>query len=422
MSSSSPPDAPGPAPTPVRDPAVGVWPVVIVFFGLGFVSANWASRIPAIAAPLHLSPQQLGLDLLGPAVGAVAAMPVTGWVLGRLRPREVVGAAFVPLTVSLPFITVVGRPWQLFVVLLIWGIAVGVVDVGMNVEAVAVGQRLERRTMSRFHAGYSLGGLAGAGAGAASAAAGVSARTQISVLSAAALLAGLLACRRFAPPTPRAGGSGDSGGRWDPTAGREAEGRRLRPSWALAALAAMAFASFLAEGAANDWSALYLHSSLGASSALAALGYTCFAVAMALGRLGGDHLTGRWGPGRLVRASAAAGAAGFGGALLVARPVAAMVGLLLLGAGLSTVVPNVFSRAAADGPAGPSLAVVTLCGYGGMLAGPAAIGALAGVTGLPAALGVVAGLCAVVAVLAGALDDRPSGTAVRPESRAAERP
>jgi nitrate/nitrite transporter NarK len=307
-------------------------------------------------------------------------------------------AGFFPLCGLLPLVTVVGNAWQLFLVLLGWGAAVGVIDVGMNVEAAAVQERIGRRVMSRFHAGYSLGGLTGAALGVACASTGITAQAQLVVTSLAVAVIGLAAASRFhSRPLP------------NQAARRRPPARSQRPvlSWALVALSATAFGTFLAEGAANDWSAVYLHTSLGASSGVAALGYTFFASAMAAGRLCGDHLADRFGPVRLVRTSAGAGAVAFAAALVADRTGAALVGFVMLGLSLSFVVPLVFTAASRLGQAGPSLAVVTSCGYAGMLLGPAAIGGLADQVSLPAALGVVVAVTALAALLAGALASRP---------------
>jgi fucose permease len=307
--------------------------------------------------------------------------------------------AFVPLVGVLPLVTVVGRVWQLFAVLFVWGSCVGVIDVAMNTEAVAVQERIGRRVMSGFHASYSVGGLMGAAVGAGCAWGQVSVRTQLVVVSAVVLVVGIVAAAGFDPIGP------------DTHADRNIRPGRIRWSRALVALSVMAFASFLAEGAANDWSAVYLHSSLATSAGLAGVGYTCFAIAMTIGRLWGDRLADRWGPRYLVRVSSAAAAIGWSAALLLNSPAAALAGLVLLGFGLSSVVPNVFSQASRLGQAGPSLAVVTFCGYGGMLAGPAAIGTLAGAVGLPAALSVDAGLATAICLLCGVLALRPTRVA-----------
>ena len=90
----------------------------------------------------------------------------------------------------------------------------------------------------------------------------------------------------------------------------------------------------------------------------------------------------------------------FGAALLIGQVWSAMAGFAVLGAGLSVVVPLVFTAASRLGRSGPNLALATSAGYLGVLAGPAIIGGLAELAGLPAALGTVVVLCAMIAVLA----------------------
>jgi MFS family permease len=137
-----------------------------------------------------------------------------------------------------------------------------------------------------------------------------------------------------------------------------------------------------------------------------AVAYSFFAGAMAVGRLSGDRLADRLGPARLVRLSAATAAVGFATALLISATGAALAGFVVLGLGLSVVVPLVFTAAAQQGRAGPRLAVVSGAGYIGFLVGPPIIGGLASVAGLPEALGVVVAVSAMTAVLAPAVGSR----------------
>jgi len=244
--------------------------------------------------------------------------------------------------------------------------------------------------MSGFHAGYSIGGLVGAGLGGIAAAAGMSARTDFFITGAVILLVGGISAQTFTarPKQQHAPGQRQRAARWP------------QWSWVLVCLAVMAFGSFLAEGAANDWSAVYLHSSLGASVGLAAVGYTVFSATMTGGRLVGDRLADRLGPSRLVRLSAGVAAVTFAGALLIGQVWSAMAGFAVLGAGLSVVVPLVFTAASRLGRPGPNLALVTSAGHLGVLAGPAVIGGLAELIGLPGALGIIVVLCTMIAVLA----------------------
>jgi MFS family permease len=369
--------------------------VTLVFFLVGSVSGTWAARIPAVKAHLHLSAGILGLALLGPAVGAVIAMSVVGVVLVKVKPRRVVAVMFVPYGVLLAVLSVVDSPWQLFAVLVGWGAAVGTIDVAMNVEAAALQDFVGRRIMSRFHAAYSLGGLAGAGGGALAAATGLSFKANFSIVGLLVLTCGVAASSIFSrtPIEPVRGSTSPNGVTRPP--------RRPKFSWSIVGLCTIAFGCFLADGAVNNWSAVYLHSSLKAGAGLAAVAYTAFSCAMAAGRLIGDHMAERFGPVRLVRFSAAMAAIGLATALIVGQVVAAMAGFILLGFGMSFVVPLVFTASSQLDRPGPSLATVNSCGYLGLLVGPALIGGIADAVGLPYALGVIVAVCATTAVLAG---------------------
>ena len=91
-----------------------------------------------------------------------------------------------------------------------YGVGTGVWDVAMNVEGAEVERRLRRTVMPRFHAGWSLGSVAGAGGGVAATAIGVP-------IAAACGCAGAAGSRRHV-----------AGGRQVP-AGRAAAGRSDRP-------------------------------------------------------------------------------------------------------------------------------------------------------------------------------------------------
>lgn len=378
--------------------------VVAVFFALGATTGTWAARIPAIKAGLHLSAGTLGLVLLGPAIGSMLTMPVTGALLASISPRRLVQIGVLAIGVMLPLTTFAGSAWQLFAVLAGWGAGIGTMDVAMNTEAAAVQEHLGRTTMSSFHAAYSVGGLAGAGTGAIAAATALSARANFTIASALILGIGIACAQLFASrPAGHAGAETP----------RQRQSRWPAWSWPLACLALIAFGSFLAEGAASDWSAVYLHSSLGAAPGLAAVGYTVFSVAMVVGRLAGDRLTDRVGPARLVRVSAGIASVSFLAALLAGRVGAGLAGFALLGVGLSVIVPSVFTAAARIGTPGPNLALVTSTGYLGMLAGPALIGGLAEAVSLPSALGTLVVITGLTAVFAGAVRPRAPRAAGR---------
>jgi MFS family permease len=171
----------------------------------------------------------------------------------------------------------------------------------------------------------------------------------------------------------------------------------------------LAMFALVGEGTAADWSAVYLHESLHSSAGFAAVAFAAFSVTMTIGRLLGDRLAMALGPVLLVRASGVLASAGMIVALVVNRPIAGVVGFACLGAGMSSIAPQVYSAAGNRDPAkaGRALAHVVSLGYVGFLLGPIVIGSVSTAVGLPKALAIPALLVLVVAAGAPALRPPP---------------
>jgi MFS family permease len=167
------------------------------------------------------------------------------------------------------------------------------------------------------------------------------------------------------------------------------------------------------EGAAGDWSAVYLHVNLSTAPGVAAVALGAFSVTMAAGRLVGDRLAARFGPVRLVRASGLVAGLGLTAGLLAGAvpglrpcgPAAAIAGFALLGAGLAGIFPQIVTVAARLDPeqAGRNIGRIAAVSYSGLLSGPVAIGAIASAIGLRNALLVPAALALLVAGAAGVM-------------------
>lgn len=367
-----------------------------VVFGInGLLYGVWAARLPAIGDRLDLSAGEIGIALGFIAAGALVAMPLAGRAASRFGSRPATRVALAALCGASALAPTAPSLALLCAACVLLGASGGSLDVVMNAHGVAVERQGDRPILSSFHAAFSLGGLVGALLGAGGAAAGIDVRVQLAVLSAAALLVGLVVTRALLPATADATGA--------PIRRRQARAAgHTRPPLdrRLTILGVLAFCCLLSEGAAADWSAVYLDRDLAASAATAGLAYAAFSVTMVAGRLAGDALTVRYGPAALVRRGALVSAAGLGAALIAGDSIAALAGFACLGAGLSIVIPQVFRAAAAGRDSGPALARVSTLGYLGFLAGPPLIGALAEVTSLPAALAVLPLLGLVMAVMA----------------------
>jgi MFS family permease len=362
--------------------------VSVVFFASGSAYGSFGARIPALKEKLDASDSELGLVLFAGSAGAIVVLPLAGWLSSRVGSRRVTRAALLGVALSLPLLALAPSLLVLALAFFAFGAVASALDLGMNAHAVAVETRYERPIFSSFHASWSLGALAGAGAGGAAAAFGVSPLAQFS--AAAVVVAGIFAW--------------SAGGLLPRETDSRTPGRVFgRPSPALLALAALAFAGLLAEGAATDWSAVYLHESVGTGESLAAAGFAAFAATMTLGRVVGDRLTQAWGPVALTRRAGLLAAGGMALALLFGNAVTGVIGFACLGAGLATIVPTVFRAAGLRAATpGAGIAAVSTVGYTAFLVGPPAIGFLSEAVGLRAALGVVVLLAALIPVLAGA--------------------
>lgn len=376
--------------------------VATMFFVNGAALANWVALVPYVQDHLRLQPAVFGLALLGATAGSLIAMPLAGASIPRLGSRILTVTGALLFCVALPLPILAPNAALLFLALAAFGAGNGLLDVSMNAHGVEVERRHGRPIMSSFHGLFSVGGLVGATASGLLVAAGIAPLPHV-IIAGLALGLLVLATARFLLPSAVDRVAAPAQAAIVEKASPLAVLRRL--SGPLLALGVVGFCGHVGEGSMADWSAIYLHRSLATTAAFASAGYAVFSLTMASGRLGGDWLTARLGPPRIVRLGGAVAAIGMALALIAGQPLAAVVGFGLVGFGLANVVPNLLSAAGRTAGVAPgaAIATVTTASYCGFLAGPPLIGFAAQLTSLRWGLGIVALFCAVIAVLGGAV-------------------
>lgn len=352
--------------------------------------ATWTPYIPLVKAKLGLSDGQLGIALLGGPVGALLAIMSTGALVAWLGSRRVMVITAIGYGLSAGLLGLADSLPMLFAALAVWGAFQGSLDVAMNAQAVLVERAYGRSVMSSFHACWSLGAAAGGALGGLAIAAGLPLTAQMLIIGVLVVL--------FVPGTVRLALTGDRTQREERSAGVSfplKDGKLL-------ALGALMLAAVLCEGAAAEWSALYLKENLGTSPGFAGFAFSVFALTMFLGRAMGDRWVARFGGRAVVGTLAAVAVVVFTAALLIGQPWAALLGFATLGLGVACAVPVVFSSAAAlpGRQAAHAIAAVSAAAWPGFLLGPPMIGGLAQAFTLPVALFVLPLLC--VGVLIGA--------------------
>ncbi len=346
--------------------------VYLLFVIFGTVVATWAVHIPSVQQRTGVSAAVLGTFLLVLGVGALLGMQLGGVLITRFGAGKtaVAGGITMPVTLAGPLLST--TPWTLAVTLVVFGTAMGILDVAMNARAVVVERAYGRPIMSSFHAVFSVGSVIGSVAGAfmLSRGLGMIATSMIVAMVLLLVLAWTLpdllsnrddtdhpteaALPNEATPPPRS---------------------TRPPRRRIIVLGLLAFLLYLCEGSAMDWSSLHAQQHLGASPALGALALASFVCAMTIGRLLADSATARWGPVTVVRAGCATAAIGL--LLVVISPTLplTMTGWVVSGLGLSGCVPAVISAAGnLAGATGTDFSRVVGLGYLALLAGPAVIG------------------------------------------------
>jgi MFS family permease len=383
--------------------------VAAVFFLFGADTGTFASRLPWIAERLHLTGGVLGLSVgLMTSVGAVVTIPFAARLVHRYGPRASTRVLITSTGAILALPAFAPNALVLSAVMLATGAVYGTCDNAVNAQGVEAERRIGRSIMSGLHGMWSLGVLAGALIGSLAASQAVDPRVQFAVMGAVVALGGIAATSWFVS-APAAAASADVDAP-----------RFVWPRGIILLIGLVGFAAVFVEMAGNDWSAVYMHWVLHGSQATAALATGVFAGSMATGRLVGDAVIRRTGPRQCVRAC---GLLGTAGCLLVAASAStdvALAGFLLIGIGVSVVIPLVFAAAGNSGPS-PALGVagVATVSYGAGLAAPSAIGGIADVSSLRVAFAVAALLAWAVAVGAGLLE-RPASSAAGSEPAPAE--
>ena len=368
--------------------------VYVAFIASGFAFATWAARIPQVRDLLHVTPAKLGLILLCVAVGSILSIPLSGLIVARIGEARTITIMSLILSTGLVVVgigTTIGIP-PVAVGLFLLGVGNGSWDVAMNVQGATVERAVGRSIMSRFHAGFSVGTVAGAGVGAAMVALHVGVTPHLIVVGALiAFVVPITVLRGFLPHV--AEGHHESR--------RSALAAWREPRTLLIGLFVLCMA--FTEGTGNDWLSLGVIDGYHTSDALGVVTLAVFLSAMTAGRWFGPGLLDRFGRVAVLRTCAVTGLAGL---LIVVfghvYPLA-LLGAVLWGLGASLGFPTGIS-AAADDPkqAAARVSVAASVAYVAFLAGPPVIGFVGNHVGVLHSLTVAAALLALATAICGA--------------------
>lgn len=342
--------------------------VSVFFFIAGFVFASWASRIPDIKNHLHLSDAGLGSILLALPAGLMTGLPLAGYLVSRYGSKKImITAAFLYPGILL-LLGFADTTWQLTSALFMFGFCGNLLNISINTQAVGVEAIYGRSIMASFHGLWSVAGFTGAALSTLMIAYTLTPFQHFCIICATAFLLIFAAYKHVLPL--------DSGNTKQPIF--------AKPDNAILKLGMIAFGSLVCEGTMFDWSGVYFEKVLKVPDALRTVGYIAFMSSMAFGRFVADWLVTKFGVKRMLQISGIIISSGLLTAVIFPYIVPATIGFLLVGLGVSSVVPITYGLAGKSTTMSPgaALAALSTVGFLGFLLGPPLIGFIAQTAGL----------------------------------------
>lgn len=346
------------------------WAVSLFYFGMGLCFATWASRIPDIKASLHLSESDLGSILFALPFGQLMIMPFSGKLVTKYGSHKILLIALALYAIALTNLGLAEKPWQLSLGLFLFGIFGNLSNIAVNTQGVYTEGLFKRTIMSSFHGAWSTAGFSGALIGIAMLALKLS-PFQHFVIAALIVFVLMAANYKYLIRAKE----------------KKSSGKKkffAKPDGVLLWLGIIGFCCMASEGVMFDWSGVYFKEIVKAPGPLVILGYTSFMIMMAGGRFLGDRLIHKYGRKRVLQISGLLISTGLFTSVFLPYLIPSTLAFMLVGLGVSTIVPTVYSIAGKNATVAPgeALTIVSSVSFLGFLMGPPVIGFIAEAAGL----------------------------------------
>lgn len=336
------------------------------FFLQGLVFAAIVTQAARIKDRFDIGDDGLtGILVLVAAVSGVGSV-----VAGLIAERRTSAVAFriALLAIGLGALLVGVAPTLPLVVaaFVVYGLGVGAVDAGMNMQGVRTQAAYGRSIMASFHGMWSVGGIVGALYAAGVARLDVPFAASLAGIAVVSWIVALAAAPHFMAVQEH-----------DP--GLSAKGLDLpwRPVLVFGLVVLLFYA---ADTGILTWSSVYLEDALDASTSVAPLAYGAYQGGALISRFGGDLLVRRIGAAKVVVIGCLTGIVGLATVVASAAPAMAIVGFFVTGLGLAILAPLAFAGLAGAVPARSldvAIARMNIANYLGAILGGGLIGAAA---------------------------------------------
>ncbi|MFN3754178.1 MFS transporter [Flavobacterium sp.] len=344
----------------------------LFFFGMGFCFSTWASRIPDMKSMLQLSEAELGTMLFALPIGQLIAMPFSGRIVTKYGSRTIAILGLLLYGFCLTLLGLATESYHLAAGLFLFGFFGNFCNIAVNTQGVYTQQLFDKPIIGSFHGSWSLAGFFGALVGLLMLAFKLNPFQHFLVAFGFVVIILLTNYKYIIKAKSRQEEEKSNYSFWK------------NPDKTLLWLGVICFCGMASEGIMFDWSGVYFKEIIKAPGALVVLGYTTFMISMASGRFLSDILVGKYGAKKILIISGLVISSGLYMAVLLPYMIPCMIAFMLVGFGVSNVVPIIFNVAGNNKnvPTGIALTIVSSISFLGFLIGPPLIGFIAELTSL----------------------------------------
>jgi MFS family permease len=347
--------------------------VGMFYFGMGLSFATWASRIPDIKTALHLTEGDLGSILFALPVGQLIVMPFSGKMVTKFGSHRILVFSLIMYVLCLANLGLATSALQLSLGLFLFGVFGNLANIAVNTQGVYTEVLFKKTIMSSFHGMWSFAGFTGALVGLGMLTLKLTPFHHFLIVGGIVLLMVVFNFKFLVKAKEK-------------IKNKSTEKKKLfvKPDSSLLWLGVIGFCSMASEGVMFDWSGVYFKDIVQAPGPLVILGYTSFMIMMASGRFLGDGLINKFGRERVMQISGIMISAGLFTAVFLPYIIPCTLAFMLVGLGVATIVPTVYSMAGKNPsvPPGEALTIVSSVSFLGFLMGPPVIGHIAEAFGL----------------------------------------
>jgi len=346
--------------------------VLSFFLAQGLCFSSWASRIPDIKEIFTVNDALYwGIVLFMIPVGKFVAIPLAGYLVSKLGSRIMVQISIMGYALSLFAIGTALNIYMLGVFLFCFGVFWNLCDISLNTQGIGIERLYGRTIMASFHGGWSLAACLGALIGFIMIVSDVTPFWHFTLIAALILLLTMVSRRYLQDDVS--------------TAEVKEEAVEKKPEMLLIKLGLVGLFALVVESAMFDWSGIYFESVLQVPKSLQ-IGFLVFMVMMTVGRFLANYAYRIWGKQRVLQLSGAFIFIGFFTSALLGSTVDSMAlkvivnsfGFMLVGLGISSMVPTIYSLVGAKSktPVGIALTILSSISFIGSLVAPLLIGAI----------------------------------------------